>query len=1009
MIKLLIFIFCLSLLSCNNEQTNSDLLVLNSQIMSIRPQLKEKNIIIFKLKNKPLLTTVKNKVINNNEFNKLKDLIVREQDTFKRKLNDISDEIKVLHTYKFVLNGMAAIVPKKYFKLFKDNSNIVYIEQDSTFDRLILSEENISLEKIDEENTSVSFIGATQLSNNFNLRGQGMRVGVIDSGIDYTHSMFNGVGDSDVFSKIDPSLDSIHFPNEKVVGGIDLVGSSYNANSVNFNDQIPRPDNNPIDEGGHGTHVAGSIAGVSDNNSSTYAGVAPDATLYAIKVFGKNGSTGAMTIIAALEYAADPDKNLYPDDMLDIVNLSLGSSYGKPSNLYSQAIKNLVTAGTILVASAGNSGDESYIVGAPGTENDSFSIAAGIDNMTHNYQFQAAEIIYLDERLLAEMAEASFTKPLVDFNELNNQLIYVGEATEPLSNELKKKLNGKIALIDRGGAPFFTKINHAKMGGAIAAVVINNKPGTIFTMGSNNKLDIPAIMIKQEIGAMIKNRLINEDVLIDLVTEEKIVKDELIDTLTSFSSRGPRSFDAKIKPEIVAPGQQIVSAAIGSGHQGRKSNGTSMSAPHMAGAMALMRQAFPDLLPAELKSIVMNTAKPIKDTKGIIYPVSQQGAGRVQLEKAIKSKIVITPAAISLGETQVSKTKVIRRKLKIKNITRKKINLTINHDSKDNLLIAVKNQVTLLPNEVKQIDLVFKLLNSNIENVTEVDGRIYIKNEEKTVAQIPFLAVVTKKSKITSIKENSSVKLYNEGVNTGDALVFNLLGKDLRKPIVKHKDITCDLQSVGYRQINKTKPVIQFALKMFNPLTRWESCDLSVLIDTNNDQIEDFELAGSMQRRLPGFRSSEYKSLLLNAELAKVIRSDFEVRSANGESDLEEDYSTALIDSSDMNIYNHSTIAILEVDASLLELSNSRLNVLVVAQNTDSGVIESDDYLGNSVNSWRNITLETMELPEIIKLKSKEELKLNNINNHSVLYYPHNATTKFSTRKDLQQDIIEFD
>ncbi|MBT6324691.1 MAG: S8 family serine peptidase, partial [Bdellovibrionales bacterium] len=400
MIKLLIFIFCLSLLSCNNEQTNSDLLVLNSQIMSIRPQLKEKNIIIFKLKNKPLLTTVKNKVINNNEFNKLKDLIVREQDTFKRKLNDISDEIKVLHTYKFVLNGMAAIVPKKYFKLFKDNSNIVYIEQDSTFDRLILSEENISLEKIDEENTSVSFIGATQLSNNFNLRGQGMRVGVIDSGIDYTHSMFNGVGDSDVFSKIDPSLDSIHFPNEKVVGGIDLVGSSYNANSVNFNDQIPRPDNNPIDEGGHGTHVAGSIAGVSDNNSSTYAGVAPDATLYAIKVFGKNGSTGAMTIIAALEYAADPDKNLYPDDMLDIVNLSLGSSYGKPSNLYSQAIKNLVTAGTILVASAGNSGDQPYIVGAPGTENDSFSIAAGIDNMTHNYQFKAVEIIYLDKKLL---------------------------------------------------------------------------------------------------------------------------------------------------------------------------------------------------------------------------------------------------------------------------------------------------------------------------------------------------------------------------------------------------------------------------------------------------------------------------------------------------------------------------------------------------------------------------------------------------------------------------------
>jgi len=1003
------FFCCLSLLSCNNEQSNSDLLFLNSQIISIRPQLKEKNIIIFKLKNKPLLTAVKNKIINKGQYNKLKELIEIEQDTFQKTLTDISDEIKVLHTYKFVLNGMAAIVPKKYFKLFKDNSNIVYIEEDSTFDRLRLSEENISLEKVDKVNTSVSFIGATQLNNNYGLRGQGMKVGVIDSGIDYTHSMFKGAGDSEVFAEIDPSLDSIHFPNKKVVGGIDLVGSSYNANSENFINQIPRPDNNPIDEGGHGTHVAGSIAGISDENSSTYSGVAPDATLYAIKVFGKKGSTGAMTIIAALEYAADPDQNLYPDDMLDIVNLSLGSSYGKPSNLYSQAIKNLVTAGTILVASAGNAGDQPYIVGAPGTENDSFSIAAGIDNMTHNYQFKAAKIVYIDEELLTEIAEASFTKPLDDFKELNNQLIYIGEAIQPLSSEVKRKLKGKIALIDRGGAPFFSKINHAKMGGAIAAVMINNKPGKVFSMGSSNKLEIPAIMIKQEVGSMIKQKLLNEEVSIDLVTKEKIIKAGLIDTLTSFSSRGPRSFDAKIKPEIVAPGQQIISASIGSGDQGRKSNGTSMSAPHMSGAMALMRQAFPDLVPVELKSIVMNTAKPIKDTSGKTYPVSQQGAGRVQLEKAIKSKVVVTPPAVSLGETQVSKIKVIRRKLKIKNITNKKMDLTIDYDHNDHLLIKVKKQITLLPNEVKQIDLVFKLLNSNIDSTKEVDGRIYINSQDKVVAQIPFLAVVTKKSKITSIKEASSLKLYNAGVNAGDVLVFNLLGKDLRKPIVKHKDITCDLQSVGYRQINNSKPVIQFALKMFNPLTRWESCDLSVLIDTNNDQVEDFELAGSMQRRLPGLSGTEYKSLLLNAGQAKKIRLNFEIKRSNGENEFEEDYSTALIDSSNMNVYNHSTIAILEVDASLLELSNSRLNVKVVAQNTDSGVIESDDYLGNSGNSWRSITLETMEFPEIINLKSKEGVMVNNINNHLVLYYPHNATTKFSTKKDLQQDIIEFE
>ena len=119
------------------------------------------------------------------------------------------------------------------------------------------------------------------------VNGSGMRVGVIDSGIDYTHKMLGGVGDKDVFKNLDGSKPTEHFPNKKVVGGIDLVGKTYNANSSIWEKRIPQPDVNPIDEGGHGTHVAGTIAAA--DNSYGVVGMAPGNPLHIIKVFNDAG------------------------------------------------------------------------------------------------------------------------------------------------------------------------------------------------------------------------------------------------------------------------------------------------------------------------------------------------------------------------------------------------------------------------------------------------------------------------------------------------------------------------------------------------------------------------------------------------------------------------------------------------------------------------------------------------------------------------------------------------
>ena len=125
--------------------------------------------------------------------------------------------------------------------------------------------------------------------------------------------------------------------------------------------------------------------------------MAPDAHLFALKVFGDlDGSTSDTVVIAALEYAADPNGDLDPADQLDVVNLSLGGDYGKPHDLYGQAVGNLVRGGTLVVAAAGNSSVDNSdlndnIVSSPSTASYALSVAAGIDDLEHNWKFPASE------------------------------------------------------------------------------------------------------------------------------------------------------------------------------------------------------------------------------------------------------------------------------------------------------------------------------------------------------------------------------------------------------------------------------------------------------------------------------------------------------------------------------------------------------------------------------------------------------------------------------------------
>ncbi|MCB0369433.1 MAG: S8 family serine peptidase, partial [Bdellovibrionales bacterium] len=677
-----------------------------AKIFSTRPQNQENGILILNLSQPALLSALKTDKLKNVIDEDLSKAIQDEQNAVIAQLKQLNPEILVFYRYKMVLNALAIAAPIKDLEKIQSIPGVMMVKKSQNFQRPQTFEStSTDLQENITKNNSALFIGAKAALDK-NIKGQNIKVGIIDTGIDYTHSMLGGSGDSADYKKINPNEPSSQFPNAKVVGGVDFVGTQYDSGSDTFSRRIPMKDANPIDEAGHGTHVAGTVAGIGDGVQS-YNGVASSAVLYALKVFGAEGSTSDEVVIAALEYAADPNGDEILDDKLDVVNLSLGSLFGSPKILYNLAIKNLTLGGTVVVCSAGNSGDLEYIVGAPSVSDEALSVAASVDSMDHNWKFKAVSIQLADKSvILTEAVESSMTKKIASIDQLQGKLIYAGTANKDYSSEEAALIKDHVALIDRGEVTFAEKINRAQAAGAIGVVVVNNQDGNAFTMGGDGSFKIPAIMITKELGSKIKESMQAGDVVINFKVDKQIEKPDLIDTVTDFSSRGPRSEDSLIKPEISAPGMNIISAGMGKGKEAVQMSGTSMSGPHIAGVMALMKQYYPELSVAELKSVVMGTSKSMVDQDGHAYPIARVGAGRVQIDKALNATLASETSSLSFGEVRIDQQKRMLKSLSIKNLKPNDVSLQAIFEGNSALTMDPVN-VSLTARGQQKVDLRF--------------------------------------------------------------------------------------------------------------------------------------------------------------------------------------------------------------------------------------------------------------------------------------------------------------
>ncbi|MHB9143944.1 MAG: S8 family serine peptidase [Symbiobacteriia bacterium] len=529
--------------------------------------------------------------------------LAQEQSSFKAALAQSVPLASVYRQYSHAFNGFAVKVPAKDISKLSHLPGVVNVYRDRTYKPLASANDD-----------GRTLIGAPTLWSGGNT-GVGIKVAVIDTGVDYRHPELGGHGVGTTF------------PTAKVVGGWDFVDNDPDPMEA-------EPDPGTVMRASyHGTHVAGIIAANGDG-VNTPKGVAPDALIYGYRVLGPEGGSSA-NVIAGIDKAVA--------DGVDVMNLSLGAPVNDADDPTSIALNNAMLANVVVAVAAGNDGPEPFTLGSPGTS--SLAITVGASTPTMDYPTVTAAVydpalgsVTNDGPIIGNLATgAQDTSVVSAVYELANAGL--GTVTDTQSLDL----TGKIALISRGSITFASKVNNVTARGAIGAIIYNNTTGELMPYLGAGPF-VPTVGIPQADGLRLKSYLDGgKTVSITFGT------DQHANLMADFSSRGPVNITRDIKPDVVAPGVDIWSTVPNENGTYEKLSGTSMATPHVAGAAALLRFAHPTWTALQIKGALMGTATPISDRGANQYPVFTQGAGLISVPAAAAAEFVANPGSVNLG------------------------------------------------------------------------------------------------------------------------------------------------------------------------------------------------------------------------------------------------------------------------------------------------------------------------------------------------------------------------
>jgi subtilisin family serine protease len=740
---------------------------------------------------------------------------------------------------------------------------------------------------------TVPYIGASAVQS-AGITGAGARVAVLDTGIDYTHKFFGGPGTAAAYqaaygtSTADPRTKTTDglFPTSKVIGGFDFVGEVWPNGPL-------APDPDPIDcgpstiaapcDGGHGSHVADIIAG---NDGGSHKGVAPGASLYAVKVCSAvSTSCSGLALLQGMEFALDPNGDGNINDAVDVINMSLGSSYGQIQDDLTDAASVAAQFGVVVVVAAGNSADRPYIVSSPSIAPEAISVA----------QTQVPSAV---QHQMTIVSPASIARDYIAvFQPWSAPLTSVIQAPVQYGNGAGGNLNGcaafpagsltgKIGLVDRGTCAFSDKIRNIANAGGLVGVIGLVAPGDPFegAFGGGPPITIPGFMVSQATSNTVKSQL--SAGVIAKFDPAKVVP--LVMSMVSTSARGPSYSFNSIKPEIGAPGGSV-SAEAGTGTGATAFSGTSGATPMIAGSAALLIQSHPDYSPLEIKARLMNTAEtniqinPVTQP-GVLAPITRIGSGEVRVNRAIASTTAawdaddMTPG-ISFGYDALTGSKAFQKTVEVRNYGTARrtylITPTFRYASdaaSGGVDIDVPSSITVPGNGTAKFKVrlktdvgklpVWTLNGGNrggdgfrLQDV-EFDGFITLADATDSI-HLPWhilphrAAEVTPASTNVTLSGGSANVVLNHTGGTVDGRIdsFSLLGTSSRIPPPQLPGpgdafAVVDLKSVGARLADSsTGPgtVIQFAINTFGVRSHPNyPAEFDIYIDSNRDGTADY-------------------------------------------------------------------------------------------------------------------------------------------------------------------------
>ena len=536
---------------------------------------------------------------------------------------------------------------------------------------------------------SEPLIRAVDAWQNAHTFGAGVRIGVIDTGLDYTHADFGGSGDPGDFTAAQATADDPDYDwygnltplaQAKIGGGYDFAGDSYDPTPTDATyHPDPDPNPNPLGCDPHGTHVAGIIAGYGENADGTTftgdygalssadlgdmelaPGVAPQATLYPFKVFGCHGGTDL--VIPALDRALDPDNNGDTSDHLDIVNMSLGSDYSTPDDPENAVVDQLAKDGVLTVASIGNGGDATDIGGAPSSAVRALSVASSLDD------YQVRDGLHVDAPSNAVPADTATGQNSQNYDydtsgDVLDQTVVTVPGTgntdgcDPYTPSQQAAVAGNTVWLEWDDNDATRRCGSTTRGqNAVAAgatgVILTSQLNDFVRGGTQLVItgvpEIPMFQLLKPGADALRSDAAAGTLHVsfekDLADSVTITTPGDTDTLSAFSSRGPHGSTGVVKPDVAAPGDTVVSAGLGTGDGRLVDSGTSMAAPHAAGVAALVAGANPEWSPEQVKAAVMNTADHDlytgPNSTGHVYGPLRDGAGRIDALGAVSTSVL---------------------------------------------------------------------------------------------------------------------------------------------------------------------------------------------------------------------------------------------------------------------------------------------------------------------------------------------------------------------------------